>query len=231
MWPRVPTVLAERGPGRIPARPRVRQKRVRAGATISRPHRLRLLSRTTRRRFTDEQTFGTTGRQDAGPGYADLCKVAKPPMHTSSRPRAADACGSVRPSAKDWHRPRSRAAGSGDRHDPAGQIVDPQERTGSSLTRHRASAGVHEGVDKAKLCDELRQYDARGMAPAATLRAGGERRICLSRKPVRLAVVRRVPASTAATRPSITPRSAPCFRASAGPDERSDPRPHWWCRA
>lgn len=57
---------------------------------------------------------------------------------------------------------------------PKGQMLILTNATGNPLTPHRASEGVRQWRDKAKLSDDLRLYDARGTAATRLLNAGLE---------------------------------------------------------
>lgn len=55
---------------------------------------------------------------------------------------------------------------------PPGRLLILTNANGNALTPHRASEGVRQWRDKAKLSDELRLYDARGTAATRLLNAG-----------------------------------------------------------
>ncbi|ARC90447.1 integrase [Rhodovulum sp. MB263] len=55
---------------------------------------------------------------------------------------------------------------------PAGRLLILTNARGHALTPHRASEGVRQWRDKAKLSDDLRLYDARGTAATRLLNAG-----------------------------------------------------------
>ena len=55
---------------------------------------------------------------------------------------------------------------------PAGRLLILVNATGKALTPHRASEGVRQWRDKARLSDDLRLYDARGTAATRLLNAG-----------------------------------------------------------
>ena len=55
---------------------------------------------------------------------------------------------------------------------PRGQLLILTNASGNPLTPHRASEGVRQWRDKAKLSNELRLYDARGTAATRLLNAG-----------------------------------------------------------
>jgi len=52
---------------------------------------------------------------------------------------------------------------------PSGQLLILTNANGNALTPHRASEGVRQWRDKAKLSDDLRLYDARGTAATRLL--------------------------------------------------------------
>ncbi|WP_237401087.1 tyrosine-type recombinase/integrase [Rhodovulum sulfidophilum] len=55
---------------------------------------------------------------------------------------------------------------------PAGRLLILTNASGNALSPHRASEGVRQWRDKAKLSDDLRLYDARGTAATRLLNAG-----------------------------------------------------------
>lgn len=55
---------------------------------------------------------------------------------------------------------------------PPGRFLILTNANGNALTEHRASEGVRQWRDKAKLSSELRLYDARGTAATRLLNAG-----------------------------------------------------------
>ncbi len=55
---------------------------------------------------------------------------------------------------------------------PPGQMLILTNATGNQLTTHRASEGVRQWRDKAKLSKDLRLYDGRGTAATRLLNAG-----------------------------------------------------------
>lgn len=55
---------------------------------------------------------------------------------------------------------------------PMGRLLILTNANGNALTPHRASEGVRQWRDKAKLSDQLRLYDARGTAATRLLNAG-----------------------------------------------------------
>ncbi|WP_244889272.1 tyrosine-type recombinase/integrase [Roseivivax marinus] len=101
---------------------------------------------------------------------ADLIKLT--PAHVEQTPRARRL--RVRTSKRNRlaHIPITPTLAEVIDTTPAGRLLILTNANGNALTPHRASEGVRQWRDKAKLSDELRLYDARGTAATRLLNHG-----------------------------------------------------------
>lgn len=101
---------------------------------------------------------------------ADLIKLT--PAHVEQTPRGRRLRVRTNKRKRLAHIPITPALAEVIDTTPPGRLLILTNANGNALTPHRASEGVRQWRDKAKLSDELRLYDARGTAATRLLNAG-----------------------------------------------------------